>query len=163
MRPIGGRCKPRADFEQTVLAHDPSITPAQLAKAIAAGDHFFATSSSTPEYNAHHRVMLRQLRVEASSQLLAELRREVPPAVFLETYPDVEETLEELSQRGVRMAVVSDAWRGQARRVRASDAGLIRPPEIATPDVLSVAAAFLVGPVRAGAHRAWRGSSQWCT
>jgi HAD superfamily hydrolase (TIGR01509 family) len=32
--------------------------------------------------------------------------------VFLETYPDVEETLEELSRRGVRMAVVSDAWPG---------------------------------------------------
>ncbi|GAA1305685.1 hypothetical protein GCM10009647_024520 [Streptomyces sanglieri] len=32
--------------------------------------------------------------------------------MFLETYPDVEETLEELSRRGVRMAVVSDAWPG---------------------------------------------------
>jgi putative hydrolase of the HAD superfamily len=32
--------------------------------------------------------------------------------VFLQTYPDVEETLEELSRRGVRMAVVSDAWPG---------------------------------------------------
>ncbi|WSQ15339.1 HAD-IA family hydrolase [Streptomyces sp. NBC_01231] len=110
MQPVGGRWNPRADFEQTVLDHDPSITPGQFTKAIAAGDHFFATSSSTPQNDDYHRVMLRQLGVEPSSQLLADLRREVPPAVFLETYPDVEETLEELSRRGVRMAVVSDAW-----------------------------------------------------
>ncbi|CAM5282484.1 hypothetical protein GCM10010329_43590 [Streptomyces spiroverticillatus] len=54
--------------------------------------------------------MLHRLGVEASSRLLADLRREVPPAAVLETYPDVEETLEQLSRRGVRMAVVSDAW-----------------------------------------------------
>lgn len=112
MQPIGGRWNPRADFEQTVLAHAPSITPEQFAAAISAGDHLFATSSSTPDYDDYHRVMLHHLGVEPNSQLLADLRREVPPTVFLETYPDVEETLEELSRRGVRMAVVSDAWPG---------------------------------------------------
>ena len=110
MQPIGGRWNPRADFEQTVLARAPSITPEQFAAAISAGDHFFATSSSTPDYDDYHRVMLHHLGVEPTSQLLADLRREVPPTVFLETYPDVVETLEELSRRGVRMAVVSDAW-----------------------------------------------------
>jgi HAD superfamily hydrolase (TIGR01509 family) len=112
IQPIGGRWNPRADFEQTVLAHAPSITPERFAAAIGAGDRFFATSSSTPDYDDYHRVMLRHLGVDPTSQLLADLRREVPPAAFLETYPDVEETLEELSRRGVRMAVVSDAWPG---------------------------------------------------
>lgn len=106
MQPIGGRWNPRADFEQTVLAYDPSITPEQFAAAIAAGDHFFATSSSTPAYDDYHRVMLHNLGVDPTSQLLADLRREVPPATVLETYPEVVGTLKELSRRGVRMAVV---------------------------------------------------------
>ena len=110
MRPIGGRWNPRADFEVTVLAHAPSITPEQFAAAISAGDHFFATSSSTPAYDDYHRAMLHRLGVGPTSQLLTDLCREVPPSAFLETYPDVEETLEELSRHGVRMAVVSDAW-----------------------------------------------------
>ncbi|MFI6446246.1 HAD family hydrolase [Kitasatospora sp. NPDC050543] len=110
MQPIGGRWNPRADFEQTVLAHAPSITPEQFAAAITSGDHFFAASSSTPDHDDYHRVMLHHLGVDPTSRLLADLRREVPPSLLLETYPDVEETLEELSRRGVRMAVVSDAW-----------------------------------------------------
>ncbi|MFZ3573238.1 HAD family hydrolase [Streptomyces sp. BH097] len=110
MRPIGGRWNPRADFERTVLDHVPSITSDQFAAAIDAGDEFFATDSSTPDYDDYHRLMLRHLGVEPTSRLLADLRRDVSPSVFLETYPDVEETLEELSRRGVRMAVVSDAW-----------------------------------------------------
>ncbi|GGJ88698.1 hypothetical protein GCM10011583_20100 [Streptomyces camponoticapitis] len=110
LRPIGGRWNPRADFEDTVLAHAPSIAPEEFAAAIAAGDRFFAASSSTPDYDDYHRVMLRRLGVDPAPRLLADLRREVAPDVFLETYPDVHGTLEELGRRGVRMAVVSDAW-----------------------------------------------------
>ncbi|WP_329614866.1 HAD-IA family hydrolase [Streptomyces brevispora] len=110
MRPIGGRWNPRADFEETVLAHDPSITNDRFAAAIAAGDRFFAALSSTPGYDDYHRVVLRNLGMEATSQLLADLRREVPVGRVLELYPDVRKTLEELTQRQVRMAVVSDAW-----------------------------------------------------
>ncbi|MEU0626431.1 HAD-IA family hydrolase [Streptomyces sp. NPDC005989] len=110
MRPIGGRWNPRADFEQTVLAYDPSITPEQFAAAIVVGEQFLAASSTTPDHDDYHRVLLRDLGVEPASQLLAELRREVPPATVLEIYPEVVGTLEELSRRGVRMAVVSDAW-----------------------------------------------------
>lgn len=110
MQPIGGRWNPRADFEQTVLAHAPSITPEEFAAAVTVGDHFFAASSSTPDYDDYHRVMLHHLGVDPTPDLLADLCREVPSPVFLETYPDVEETLQELSRRKVRMAVVSDAW-----------------------------------------------------
>jgi len=111
VQPIGGRWNPRADFEPTVLAHEPSITPQQFAAAIAAGDDFLATSSSsTPDYDDYHRVMLRHLGVDPTGELLADLRRDVPASAFLETFPDVEETLGELSRRGVQMAVVSDAW-----------------------------------------------------
>ncbi|MFC8720626.1 HAD family hydrolase [Kitasatospora sp. NPDC057198] len=110
MQPIGGRWNPRADFEQTVLAHVPSITSEQFVAAIAAGDRFLAASSPEPEPDDYHRLMLRHVGVEPTSELLADLRREVPPAMLLETYPEVVGTLGELSRRGVRMAVVSDAW-----------------------------------------------------
>lgn len=111
MQPIGGRWNPRADFEETVLRHAPAITPEQFAAAIAVGQHFFDVSAGrTPDYEDYHRVMLRHLDVEPTGQLLAELVRPVEPSVVLETFPEVLGTLRELRERGVRMAVVSDAW-----------------------------------------------------
>ncbi len=55
------------DFEETVLAHHPSITPEQFAAAIAAGDRFFAASSATPDYDDYHRVMLRHLGLDCAT------------------------------------------------------------------------------------------------
>lgn len=112
IRPIGGRWNPRADFEETVLTYDPTVTPERFAGAIAAGEDFFAASESTPDYQDYHRVLLRHLGLEPSPGLLADLSREVPATSVLEVFPDVVETLEELRRRGVRMAVVSDAWPG---------------------------------------------------
>ncbi|PZT73365.1 MULTISPECIES: HAD family hydrolase [unclassified Streptomyces] len=110
MQPIGSRWNPRADFEQTVLAHVPSIAPEQFVAAIAAGDRCLASSFPEPEPDEYHRLMLRHMGVDPTPELLSDLRREVPPATLLELYPDVADTLEELRRRGVRMAVVSDAW-----------------------------------------------------
>ncbi len=110
MQPIGGRWNPRADFEQTVLKHASWVTPGQFAAGIAAGGQFLDNSASTPGRDEYHRVILRRLKVAATPQLLADLRRPVPPAAVLETFPDVPGTLHELRRRGVRMAVVSDAW-----------------------------------------------------
>jgi HAD superfamily hydrolase (TIGR01509 family) len=110
MQPIGGRWNPRADFEQTVLRHVPAVTPAQFAAAIAAGQRFLDASAATPDYDDYHRLMLRYLGVDPTEKLLAELTRPVEPSVVLETFPDVLGTLRELRDRGVRMAVVSDAW-----------------------------------------------------
>lgn len=112
MQPIGGRWNPRADFESTVLSHAPGITPQQFAAAIAVGDRFMAESSSTPEYREYHSAILHELGVDPTDGLLAELERPAEPSVFLETFPDVLPNLLELRRRGVRMAVVSDAWAG---------------------------------------------------
>ncbi|MEV0536796.1 hypothetical protein [Kitasatospora sp. NPDC050463] len=77
MRPIGGRWNPRADFEQTVLAHAPSITAEQFAAAIAAGDRLLAESS--PEPDDYHQLMLREVEVDPTPELLAGLRPLGPP------------------------------------------------------------------------------------
>jgi HAD superfamily hydrolase (TIGR01509 family) len=110
MRPIGGRWNPRADFEQTVLSHAPSVTPEQFSAGIAAGDRFFAASPSTPDTDDYHRAILAELGAPATERLLTDLRRDVAPSVVLELFPEVLATLQELRRRGVRMAVVSDAW-----------------------------------------------------
>ncbi|GAA2787979.1 HAD family hydrolase [Kitasatospora aburaviensis] len=110
IRPIGGRWNPRADFEQTVLTRRPDITPGRFAAAIATGDRFLDSTPTTPDPDDYHRVLLHALGVEPDPHLLADLRRDVPAPTVLETYPDVAPTLEELRRRGVRIAVVSDAW-----------------------------------------------------
>ncbi|MEV6110238.1 HAD-IA family hydrolase [Streptomyces sp. NPDC051940] len=110
IRPVGGRWNPRADFEETVLARHPGVSAEQFARAVAAGDRFLGASSSTPAPDDYHRVLLRHLGVDATPVLLAELRREVPAHTLLEVYEDVVPTLDELARRGIRIAVVSDAW-----------------------------------------------------
>jgi putative hydrolase of the HAD superfamily len=110
MQPIGGRWNPRADFEQTLAAAVPTLTADDVAAAIAVGDAFLRGADGTPSYDDYHRVILGQLGVEPTGELLAELTRPVDPRTILETFPEVLPTLRELRRRGVRMAVVSDAW-----------------------------------------------------
>lgn len=110
MQPIGGRWNPRADFEATILRRSPQITTDQLAEAILVGDRFMANAEATPDLDDYHAAMLDHLDIAPSADLLAELVRPVPAPVVLELFDDVMQTLETLRSRGVRMAVVSDAW-----------------------------------------------------
>ena len=110
MQPIGGRWHPRADFEANVLAHAAGVTPEGFARGFAAGERFFTASTETPDLDDYHRAVLAEMGVPATPELLADLVRPVPPEVVLETFPDVPGTLGEMRRRGVRMAVVSDAW-----------------------------------------------------
>jgi HAD superfamily hydrolase (TIGR01509 family) len=110
MRPIGGRWNPRADFEQILTAAIPTLAPGDVATAIAAGNAFMRGADVTPAYDDYHRVIIRELGVEPTAELLAELTRPVDPRLILETFPEVLPTLRELRGRGVRMAVVSDSW-----------------------------------------------------
>lgn len=110
MQPIGGRWNPRADFGTTILKQFPQITADQFAEAISVGDRFMAAAESTPDLDDYHTAILKHLGIVASADLLAELVRPVPATVVLELFDEVVQTLEILRSRGVRMAVVSDAW-----------------------------------------------------
>jgi HAD superfamily hydrolase (TIGR01509 family) len=110
IQPIGGRWNPRADFEQILTAAVPTLTARDIAAAVAVGDAFLHDADGTPAYDDYHRVILGQLGVEPTGHLLTELTRPVDPRTILETFAEVLPTLRELQQRGVRMAVVSDAW-----------------------------------------------------
>lgn len=110
MRPVGGRWNPRADFEATVKAHAPHVTDEELAEAIREGDRIMAAATATPDLDDYHRAMLARIGVQTPPELLAALVRDVPPTSVLETFPEVVPTLTALRDRGVPMAVVSDAW-----------------------------------------------------
>jgi HAD superfamily hydrolase (TIGR01509 family) len=110
MRPIGGRWNPRADFEPALLRRNPALTTDQFAAAIKLGDQFMTSAESTPDLDRYHSVMLESLGVDPTPDLLAELIRPVPADVVLELFDDVAPTLKALRSRGIRMAVVSDAW-----------------------------------------------------
>jgi HAD superfamily hydrolase (TIGR01509 family) len=112
MQPIGGRWNPRPDFEAILTAAVPALTPDAVAAAIAVGDAFLHGGDTTPPYDDYHRVILGELGVAPTEALLAELTRPVDPRTILEIFPEVLPTLRELRRRGVRMAVVSDAWPG---------------------------------------------------
>jgi FMN phosphatase YigB (HAD superfamily) len=110
MRPIGGRWNPWADFEPTVLSRHPDVSAEQFAELFAVGERFMAEAGSTPKRDDCHVAMLRHLGVAPTPELLAELVRPIPVGSVLELFGDVLETLKTLRSRGVRMAVVSDAW-----------------------------------------------------
>jgi FMN phosphatase YigB (HAD superfamily) len=110
MQPIGGRWNPRADFERLLTAAVPALRPDDIAAAIAVGDAFLHGGDTTPAYEDYYAVILRELGVEPTADLLADLTRPVDPRSILEIFPEVLPTLRELRRRGVRMAVVSDAW-----------------------------------------------------
>jgi putative hydrolase of the HAD superfamily len=110
MQPKGGRWNPRADFEPAILRRNPAITPEQFAAAFELGNRFMDSAESTPDLDHYHAAMLESLDIPATADLLAELVRPVPADVVLELFDDVAPTLKALRSRGIRMAVVSDAW-----------------------------------------------------
>jgi HAD superfamily hydrolase (TIGR01509 family) len=112
MRPIGGRWNPRADFEDILLSHYPDLTDDRFAEAIAAGEAFMHGQDTTPDYGDYLRVTVRHLGIDPTDDLIAQLQQPVAAHTILEVPPDVLPTLNALRDRGIRMAVVSDAWAG---------------------------------------------------
>lgn len=111
MRPKGGRWNPRSDFEENLAEHHPDLDPAAVAAAIAVGDEWLAAmSSAEAPYEDYYRQILGALAIEPTDPLLSSLLREREPSYFVETYPEVLPVIDELRSRGIRLAVVSDAW-----------------------------------------------------
>lgn len=108
IRPVGGRWNPRFDFEATVQKVAPRLTDHDFRRAIEAGERFFESAPADHTRDDYHRVMLREIGVAPTADLLVELRRPLHPATVVEPYPEVPEVLRGLEAIGVRMAVVSD-------------------------------------------------------
>ncbi|MET0902398.1 MAG: HAD family phosphatase [Acidimicrobiales bacterium] len=108
--PVGGRWNPRFDFEAIVRRWSGDVSDGLLATAIGHGDAFLAAASGTPSRDSYHRAMLEVLDIDPSPGLLAELDAPLEPASVVEPFAEVVEVLDELKARGLRLAVVSDAW-----------------------------------------------------
>jgi putative hydrolase of the HAD superfamily len=108
--PVGGRWNPRVDFEEVVGRRVGDLPADLLSAAIEAGDAFLTAAEGTPSRDEYHRVLLDALDVEASPEFLAELDAPLDPSTVVEPYPEVIDVLDDLRERGVRLAVVSDAW-----------------------------------------------------
>ena len=108
--PVGGRWNPRFDFEEIVLGWDPSISVEELERAIRHGDSFLMAASTTPTRQEYHEAMLLEIGRAPTPEILAALDCPLPHAEVVEPFDDVIATLQALRDRGLRMAVVSDAW-----------------------------------------------------
>jgi putative hydrolase of the HAD superfamily len=108
IRPIGGRWNPRRDFEPTVLDLAPHLTDADFARAIDAGERFFAMAPADASRDDYHRALLEELGVPPTASLLARLARRLPASTIVEPFPEVIEVLVELRTRGIRLACVTD-------------------------------------------------------
>jgi putative hydrolase of the HAD superfamily len=125
IRPRGGRWNPRYDFEGIVLARHPDIAADRFPDAFAAGQRVLDESPVTVGRAVYHRAILAALGID-DPDLLPQLeasaagptcrvRAAGPPQLhtpFLELYPDVRPTLDDLESKGIGMAVVSDSWAG---------------------------------------------------
>jgi putative hydrolase of the HAD superfamily len=108
IRPIGGRWNPRFDFEPTVLEVAPHLTEADFARAIEAGERFFASAPADASRDDYHRALLEAVDVPATTTLLEKLKRPLDATTVVEPFPEVMDVLMELRERGLRLACVTD-------------------------------------------------------
>jgi len=116
--PRGGRWNPRYDFEE-VLARHGSTAPVS-PEALAAGQRILDDATGTADRADYHRAILAVLGVRPTPELLAALEAPaaLPPVEF---YADVRPNLRRLRDRGIALAVVSDAWPDLVDHYRAAD------------------------------------------
>lgn len=111
--PRGGRWNPRFDFEERLLACWPDAPVERFEDAIAAGNAFMDSYGGTPPYVAYYRTILDALGAPhewSDDDLLAELLPPRAPHEVVDVFSDAKALVEELTARGVPIAIVSDSW-----------------------------------------------------
>lgn len=114
--PRGGRWNPRFDFEDTLRAFGVDYRHEQLAAAIAEGDAYLNRMAAEGNRNDYHRVILGDLGIDPSEELLAALDAPLPFSRIIEVFPDVIPALSTMKERGLALAIVSDTG-VEARRL----------------------------------------------
>lgn len=109
VRPKGDRWWPRWGFEEAVLRHFPSAAFTELDRALEPALAYAHSVHGNEDWHEFYRIVVEGLGLPASRALLDELVA-FDPAEVVELYDDVVPCLAALRERGVRMAVVSDAW-----------------------------------------------------
>jgi HAD superfamily hydrolase (TIGR01509 family) len=107
--PRGGRWNPRFDFESVLSHHAPDALAHRSASAFAAGEHWLRSPEATSNRDDYHRVMLAELGVAHTDELLAELSAPLDVPVF-EAFPEAPGVLGRLRAAGVKLAIVTNNW-----------------------------------------------------
>ena len=107
--PRGGRWNPRFDFEGVLLRHAPEAPAHRFASAFAAGENWLRSPEATSSRDDYHRVILAELGVAPTDELLAELAAPLEVPVF-EAFPEAPGVLDRLREAGVKLAIVTNNW-----------------------------------------------------
>jgi putative hydrolase of the HAD superfamily len=109
MRPRGGRWWPIYGFEQAVLTHAPQASFAALDTALLPALAYMDQAHPNEDWREFYRIVVRGIGVEPTAALLDDIAA-IEPIDAVELFADATPCLEQLQARGIKMAVVSDAW-----------------------------------------------------
>jgi HAD superfamily hydrolase (TIGR01509 family) len=119
MRPLGGRWFPGPRFFEICAAHDrPTNDDERLQAACDTGYEFLAAhhdkvpdlAAEFRQFDEYYRIVLDALGIQWTDELTDELAAAAVNEVNFEPYPTTASLLDELTGRGVPMAVITDAW-----------------------------------------------------
>ena len=86
----------------------------QLAWAFAAGENWLRSTEATSSRDDYDRVILAELGVAPTDELLAELWAPLDVPVF-EAFPEAAGVLGRLREAGVKLAIVTNSWETRSR------------------------------------------------
>jgi putative hydrolase of the HAD superfamily len=107
--PRGGRWWPIYGFEQAVLAHHPPASFDALDTALIPAMAYMHKTHPNEDWREFYRIVVEGIGVVPTRALLDDIAG-IEPSDTVEVFADVIPCLERLRARGIRMAVVSDAW-----------------------------------------------------
>ena len=124
MEPIGGSWFPGHRFFEIARSHGHEIAnDAAFEEALAAGYEFLDANHSVhtldeeeAQFEEYYRVMLRTLGLPARPDLTAELAHAYVRELNFQPYDDVRRVLDRLSEAGLPLAVITDAWPSVERK-----------------------------------------------
>jgi putative hydrolase of the HAD superfamily len=109
MGPRGGRWWPIYGFEQAVLTHVPQGSFAALDTALLPALAYMNRVHPNEDWREFYRIVVQGIGVEPTQAMLDDIAA-IEPIDAVELFSDTLPCLKRLRARGIKMAVVSDAW-----------------------------------------------------
>ena len=119
MRPIGGRWFPGVRFFEICRAHGcPVLDDEALKDACDLGYSYLDShhgevpdeEAEERQFAEYYRLIFGSLQLKAPELLITDLSRSAVKDINFEPYPEAGPVLSELEQRGMPMAILTDAW-----------------------------------------------------
>lgn len=125
-RPVGGRWFPFPGFFDIASKHGHEVQDGpKLKKALRKmmgyleeHHHVETLEEEKAQQVEAHRVLMAELGIDASDELLEELAHDAVHTMNMELYDDTRPVLEKLHARGLPIGVITDAWPSVEERYR---------------------------------------------